>query len=157
MVYHPPDHHGGSNYHGSSYDSNSVEGKAAYFADKDDPDKHGKDHQSDQIYNKKDDAAGYNKNEEYQKAEKEEDKKKEENDKPSITDKLEQEEKAKKEADEKIDDTVIFKKAAEEIHQGIGQLHFERAEEKKKKAKSSIEDAIKKAIKEEKEVIRLDD
>ena len=88
-------------------------------------------------------------NEDYRKNDAEEKKGKEKGNAPSIEDSLREE----KEKKERIDEQDTFKIAAQEIHHEFQQHNNGEVQINKKNGNKSIEEAISKAIKVEKEVI----
>ena len=93
----------------------------------------------------------YKEAEDYRKSdEKEEKKKEEEENEPSIEDTVKKEEKKEEEEQD------VFKIAAQEIGQGM-QQEEEKDTKPKKKEHKSIEEAVNKAIKQEKETVIVDD
>lgn len=109
-------------------------------------------YKNEHYHGKKDKEGIYNPNEDYKKSEEEEKKNKEEDVKETIANKVEQEEKYRKNEE---DEGNVFTLAAKELsqdHLNAGQKSIPS----KKKHLKTIEDAINKAVKEEKEVIIMD-
>ncbi len=89
----------------------------------------------------------------YQRKQEEKEKKEEEEKEDPLAEAIEQEIKPKYDKDNEIDDVAIQKKAADEI---AHEIKLQPEKQKRKKNVRSIEEAINKAIKENKEIIVLD-
>ena len=150
MSYQPTSHQGTSHYHGSGYDSHGTKQGADYT--KLGKEEIGEDYEKLKQYSK--DKEKKDQKDVYQKLEEDESKKRG-GKKDDLTKAIEKEEqKYKYNKKEGIDDEEIKRKAAAEIH---SEVMKGKGEEAKKKNTKTIEEAIKKAIEEEKRVIRLDD
>ena len=102
-------------------------------------------------YGKKEEKEGYKASEDYRKKEDEEKKAEEENKEPSIEDAVKEKEQKKNIEEEQ----EVFKIAAEQVKHEFQQDNKKYAQKKGKNNKS-IEDAVNKAIKEERETIVID-
>ena len=135
MAYHVHDATEGANYGSNDHESHSLfmEEEQKYASSN---------------YNSKDDPFSMD----YKTKEEDEEKRKEE-----MTDfeKQIEEGQGKKYENKELDSEAIKRKAAEEINKGMSQFDGKEIK-KKEKNKSSIEEAIEKAVKEEKEVFTLD-